>query len=164
MTGDWGGARSWLEDQGLKLDGDYTFDWSIPATGGLVQRGVARGLLDARFMFDPEPLLGIKGGTLFAQYFFRHGPNGADDVGDLQGFDNMDAERLSKVEEFWYEQWLFSKLVRVKVGQVDANGEFAFVESAAEFLLSSAGYSSTIVGMPTYPYPDWREVETRVLE
>lgn len=36
---------------------------------------------------------------------------------------------------------------------MDANAEFAYLDSASEFLSSSAGYSTTILDLPTYPYP-----------
>jgi carbohydrate-selective porin OprB len=153
LTSDWFGYRAALERAGLFFGGDYMFDWSVPATGGLTRCGAARGLLDLNFRLDTQPTIGIEGGTLFAQYFFRHGPQGSDYVGDLHGFDNMDAERFSKIEEFWYEQFFLAGLLRVKAGQVDANAEFAFVESAGEFLNASAGYSPTLAGLPTYPDP-----------
>lgn len=153
MTGDWGGARTRLKDLGFDIGGDYTMDWSVALKGGLSQRGVARGLLTQHLSFDPKPLLGIEGGQLFAQYIYRHGRNGSDDIGDIQGYSNIDADRLSKAEEFWYEQRLLADRIRIKAGQVDANSEFAFVEAASEFLNSSAGYSPTILDMPTYPQP-----------
>jgi carbohydrate-selective porin OprB len=98
-------------------------------------------------------LLGLKGGTFFGQYYFRHGRFGGDDVGDAQGYSNLDAERLSRAEEVWYEQKLLNDRLRVKFGQVDANAEFAFLESAGEFINSSAGFSPTIGSMATYPDP-----------
>ena len=153
FTGDWGRARSRLKDAGLEVGGDYTFEWSVALAGDASKHGMARGLLSQYFTFDPQPCLGITGGQLFAQYFYRHGPNASAEIGDIQGFSNLDAERLSKAGEFWYEQKLFRDHFRLKVGQVDANAEFAFVASASEFLNSSAGYSPTILGVPTYPNP-----------
>jgi porin len=43
--------------------------------------------------------------------------------------------------------------VRLKLGKVDANEEFAVVEYGAEFLNSAAGFSPTIQGFPSYPDP-----------
>jgi len=61
-------------------------------------------LLDFRTTLDLQPLVGLKGGKPFAQCFFRHGPNGPHEIGDRQGFSNIDSERPTKAEEFWYEQ------------------------------------------------------------
>ena len=153
MSGDWGGMRTRLKDLGFDAGGDYTLDASGALSGGVRQQVAARGLLSAHMTWDPKPLLGWDGGTLFAQYIYRHGPNVSKDIGDIQGYDNMDADRLSKAEEIWYEQHLLNEHLRIKTGQVDANAEFDYIESASEFLNSSAGYSPTILDMPTYPQP-----------
>jgi porin len=151
VTGDWAGARPKLEERGLKLAGDYILDWSAAFSGGAQSRSATRGLLDVNLTLDTQPSLGIKGGTFYMQYYFRHGPNAANYVGDLQSFDNIDARRFHHVEELWYEQKLLDDHLRIKLGQVDANAEFDFLESAAEFLNATAGYSPTLSGLPTYP-------------
>ena len=83
----------------------------------------------------------------------QHGRNASRDIGDIQAFSNIDAGDRSQVGELWYEQWLFEKRLRFKIGRLDANNEFAFVEHGAEFLHSSMGPSPTIFVLPTYPDP-----------
>ena len=153
VTGNWGGLRDALENGGATIAGTYTMDWSAPVSGGISRRGTARGLLDVNVTVDTEPLFDLPGGTFFAQYLFRHGRNGSDDVGDLQAFSNIDEARLSREYELWFEQKLFADLVRFKGGQVDANSEFAFVNAAGEFINASAGFSPTVFTFPTYPDP-----------
>jgi len=153
LTGDWGQVRPTLETNGLNLAARYTMDTSILSVGGSGQRGIASGLLDLNLTFDPAPLLGVEGGTFFAQYYNRQGPNGSEHVGDMQGYDNINAGRLNQAEEIWYEQKLFQGHLRAKIGQVDANAEFDQVSAAAEFINSSAGYSPTLLDFPTYPNP-----------
>jgi porin len=152
VTGNWGGLRDSLENAGATIAGSYTMDWSAPVSGGINRRGTARGLLDVNLTIDAEKL-GLPGGTLFAQYYFRHGRNGSDDVGDLQAFSNIDEARLSREYELWFEQKILNEKLRIKAGQVDANSEFAFVEAAGEFINASAGFSPTIFTFPTYPDP-----------
>ncbi len=53
----------------------------------------------------------------------------------------------------WFEQRLLGGRARLKLGQVDANGEFGVVQSAGEFINASAGFSPTRYGRPTYPDP-----------
>jgi len=152
VTGNWGGLRDALESGGATIAGTYTLDWGGPISGGISKRGTARGLLDVNLTVDAEKL-GLPGGTFFAQYLFRHGRNGSDDVGDLQAFSNIDEARLSREYELWYEQKVLNDKLRVKVGQVDANSEFAFVEAAGEAINASGGFSPTISTFPTYPDP-----------
>jgi porin len=152
LTGDWGGARSWLEEKGVAFGLTYTFDGASVLQGHR-KRSVARGLLDLNITLETEPLIGWRGGTFFAQYYFRHGRSGAEDVGAIQGYSNIDAERLSRAEEVWFEQKFFHQRLRLKFGQVDANSEYAFVDAAGEFINPSSGYSPTIGPLPTYPDP-----------
>lgn len=152
VTGNWGGLRDAFDNAGATIAGSYTMDWGGPISGGLSRRGTARGLLDVNLTVDAAKL-GLDGGTFFAQYYFRHGRNGSDDVGDLQAFSNIDEARLSREYELWYEQKVLNDKLRVKVGQVDANSEFAFVEAAGEMINASAGFSPTIFTFPTYPDP-----------
>ena len=150
-SGNWSGIRTWLENRGFNFGGNYSFDSSFPIAGDAAHGGIARGLLELNLEFDPESLLGWKGGRFFVQSLFFHGHNGAEVVGDLQGFSNIDAERFNKLEEFWYEQKMAGEILRLKIGQVDANGEFAWVAAAGDFLCPSAGYSPSVFTLPTYP-------------
>jgi carbohydrate-selective porin OprB len=153
LTGDWANLRNKLEEAGVTIGLTYTFDGASVFQGGQRQRSLARGLFDANLTIDTEPLLGLKGGTLFAQYYFRHGRDAGEDVGGVMAFSNIDEERLSRAEEVWYEQKLGNEVLRIKLGQVDANSEFAFADSAGEFIHSSAGFSPSILNFPTYPNP-----------
>ena len=152
VTGNWGGLRDALENGAATIAGSYTLDWGGPLSGGLSKRGTARGLLDVNLTVDAAKL-GLPGGTFFAQYYFRHGRNGSDDVGELQAYSNIDEARLSREYELWYEQKTLNDKLRLKLGQVDANAEFAFIEAAGEFIHSSAGFCPSIVNFPTYPDP-----------
>lgn len=152
-TGDWFGARPWLEERGVAFTGSYTFDGSVPITGGLSRRGAARGLLDLELGLDTEPLLDLSGGSFAARFLHFHGRNGSDDVGDLQAYSNIDGDPFSKLYELWYQQEVLDGKLRVKAGQVDANTEFAAADAGADLLNSSAGLTPTILSIPTYPDP-----------
>jgi porin len=153
-TGEWAGARPWLEKIGVEVSGSYTFDWSAPLSGGLSRHGAGRGLLDLGVAIDMDKLAGLPGGQFFAEFQDFHGRNGSTDVGDLQGFSNIDADPFGKAYELWYQQEVLDGKLRVKIGQVDANSEFAIPEAAGALLnSSSAGFSPTILGFPTYPDP-----------
>jgi len=153
LIGNWWHWRSALETNGLAVTGRYLMDTSVVLDHDSARRGIQRGLLDTELTFDPEPLLGIHGGTFFAQYYYRFGPNGSDVACDLQGFDNLDAGPFNQVEEIWYEQKLLHGHLRLKAGQVDANAEFDNLTSAAGFIHSSAGFSPALLNFPTYPNP-----------
>ncbi len=153
-TGDWAGARTRLEDSGISINGSLILDWSSVLDGGIQQRSATRHLLDVNFTFDLETIFGVQGATVFADFYSQAGPNASNDAGDFQGFSNIDLDDdVDQLAELWYEQWLFENAIRIKIGKVDANSEFAFVEAAANFINSSPGVTPTILGLPTYPDP-----------
>ncbi len=155
LTGDLFGLRPALGKNGITFEASLVADLSKNFQGGITTRSEAfRHLFEANFTLETEPLLGLKGGKAFVDFQTQNGRNGTELlVGDFQGFSNIDADGFTALYELWYEQALLDGKLRVKVGKIDATNEFAFVENGAEFIISSAGFSPTIVGFPTYPDP-----------
>lgn len=161
LSGDWLGGRTWLEDRGLTFDIKYTTDYSKSLHGGLDTAGSRwRSLVDISATLDTKPLLGLEGGTLFADFQSAQGPNASDElVGDIQGVDGLDGvpgapqQNRTQVSQLWYQQIALDGALRIKVGKVDANTEFDHVNAAQEFLHQSAGSSATLFTLPTYPDP-----------
>ncbi len=150
----WFGLRPQLEARGINFQGTYTVDLSRAAQGMNTRTDDFRQLLDARLNVDTKALFGLYGGTFSVDVQNQNGRNGSSVLtGDVQGFDNADADGRTQVSELWYQQLLADDKVRVKVGKVDANTEFAFPVNGAGFLNSSFGHAPTIVDMPTYPDP-----------
>lgn len=153
-TGNWWGARNWLEDHGIFFNVFLLADVSSNFTGGLETGTVYRQLLDVNLTVETEPLIGWEGGTFYINFQNYAGQNGTDVLtGDLQGFDNLDADDYAAITELWYSQGFFEDLFVLTIGKVDANALFAYVEDGGYLLNSSAGFAPTIVGMPSYPDP-----------
>ncbi len=149
---------SWMRGERVS-DGDavslaveLVMDWSRPLAGAVRKRNMLATLLDANLTFDLNRLVGLPGATLFADGYLQRGREASGDVGDFQGFSNIDSENRTQIAELWIEQFLLGERLRIKIGKVDANSEFAFVDAAADFIHSSAGVSPTIL-MPVYPDP-----------
>jgi len=154
LTGDWGGGRTWLEDKGLSIGASYTLDWSSVWSGGLRHVASTRSLLDVNATLDLDKVAGLMGGTVFADFYSSDMRGGSRDIGDFQGVDNIETgDNVDQIAEFWYEQVLFDGAVRVKVGKIDANSEFAISNSNPYFLHGSAAVSPTAYAIPTYPNP-----------
>lgn len=153
-TGNWWGARKTLHDHGFDFNASLVADVSTNFTGGLERGTVYRQLLDINLSVDTEPLLQWEGGLFYISFANYAGGNGTEQlVGDLQGFDNLDADDFTALYELWYSQSLFDDLFVVTVGKLDANVLFADVDAGGLYLNSSAGYPPTIVGMQSYPDP-----------
>lgn len=77
------------------------------------------------------------------------------DFSPWQGLSSLDAETFAGPGEVWL-QWvgdLAGAGLRVKVGRVDANTEFAATASAAAFANPSFGLAPTLALLPSYPDP-----------
>lgn len=154
VTGDWRGVRPWLDDRGIVFDSSWTLDVSRSLRGGIdTERTIARHLFDLNVTLDTERLWGWSGGTLFVDFQSFDGETGDLLVGDYQVFSNIDTLPVTQFPQLWVEQRLFEEALRIKLGLVDANGEFAYTDHGAAFLNSSMGFSPTIFVMPTYPDP-----------
>ncbi|MBI1190813.1 MAG: hypothetical protein GC200_09070 [Tepidisphaera sp.] len=153
-TGDWGGGRTWLIDHGFTVEGSYVQHWSSVWDGGARNVASTRHVFDINATADLDKMFGLTGATLYADAYFASNRGGSRDVGDVQGISNIDTGiNVNQLAELWYQQKLFDDVLRLKVGKIDANGEFDFVNAAGDFLTSSAGFSPTINGFPTYPAP-----------
>lgn len=144
-----------LSKYGLTLEGDLILDISRNLRGGLTTaKTPVRYLLDLRMTLESEPLLHYPGGTFFVEFQSHHGPHGsADLVGDLGGYDNIDAFSFIQIAQLWYQQTLLDKQIRIKAGKMDANADFMAIDHGGEFLNSTMSYSTTLFCMPTYPDP-----------
>jgi len=142
-----------LDAHGLRLDLAIIDDWSKNFRGGASSSGsFNRYSLDVSMAVDTKRLTNLTGGTAFVRLKNHVGANGADFVGDEQGFSNIDDAPRTRLYELWYEQRVGDR-IRFKGGKIDANTEFAVVQVAADFVNSSMGYSPTILALPTYPQP-----------
>jgi len=154
FTDDWFGARLWVDDHGVVFEASVTVDTSVNFQGGQNTAGTAFGyLFDANLTLDTQRLGGWEGGVLFLDFQNQTSDDGSEDVGDSQVFSNIDAGGRTEIAELWYEQILLDGKVRIKVGRVAANSEYAFVDHGGEFGNSSMGFSLAVFVLPTYPDP-----------
>ncbi|MFW6108577.1 MAG: carbohydrate porin [bacterium] len=158
-TGDWGGARSRLEDRGVEVGFGVTTVWQASHRGGIHShpRGKWSTSWDAELGLDTERLRLWPGGTFFAHWEGSE-QVGIDErfVGSMLGV-NADAaatgERWSQFSEYWYEQALAGGLLALRLGKQDATNDFdtnAFANDEATQFLNGA-----LVNNPTVPFPDY---------
>lgn len=142
-----------LGRHGITPSATLIADFSKNISGGASHAGTTRHLFDFSIRWDLEPMLGVRGGTVFADFQTQAGQDGSVETGDLQAFSNIDADDFTALYELWYQQVLLGGGLRIKAGKIDANSEFAYVEHGGEFIHSSPGFSPTLFVLPTYPDP-----------
>lgn len=138
-----------------------TFDDSHVIAGGPDRtRSASRVLFDGGVEFDAERAFGLTGLTFRIGAQALAGQVGTELTGDLQVFDNIDAEPFVGVSEISMEQRWQGDRFKLKIGRMDANGEFASVDDNAlavrvrarrTFIHSSMGFSPTMIRFASYP-------------
>ncbi|MCC6578805.1 MAG: carbohydrate porin [Phycisphaeraceae bacterium] len=152
LTGDWFGRHTQLESMGIQFDAQAIIDWSRNVRGGLDTEGEAwRALISLMATLDLTRLAGLPTGTVFVDFDYQDGQQGSDEVGDYQTVGSVDADGLTQISELWIEGIFLDDRLRLKVGKIDANGEFGYSELACLFVHGSASWPATDLLMPTYP-------------
>lgn len=144
LSGDWGGVRSALERRGLSLEVFYTVDVMANVAGGVRPGADVLGNLDFILDVDLERLVGWSGAQLFAYGLGTHGGAPSQNVGDLQGVNNIEAPYGWKLFELHLTQALFGDRLSVLAGLYDTNSEFDVLPVAAFFVHSSFGFGADI--------------------
>lgn len=154
LLGDLYGLRAALEEAGIEINASLVAEWTRGVHNALRTRTTFRHLADLNVTLDFDQLLNLEGGTFFLALQTAHGRAFSDDLGEAQTYSNIEAGRgVDQLAEIWYEQWLFDRTLRAKIGKVDANAEFAFIESAGDFLNASFGLTPTAFAFATFPEP-----------
>lgn len=150
LLGDVGGLRSSLAESGVEVEASLIYDGTMGVSGGADTAEALRGLFDLNIAFDMETLAGIEGAMAFVDVYSIFGEQDAG-VGNLHGISNIDADVRDQIAEIWWEQLLADDRLRVKVGKLDANSEYAWVEHGEEFIGPAWAISNNVLGIPTYP-------------
>lgn len=141
-----GGLRNKLEDKGYTFTVVYTGDYVSNTSGGLERGSSYIDNLDLTMTLDTAKAGLWEHGTFFIYGLYNAGTDRPSEklVGDLQGVDNIDAPRLFKLFELWYEHNFFDKKLSIRAGLYNLNSEFDTTEYGALFLNSSFGIEPTI--------------------
>ncbi len=156
VTGDWGGARTALENRGLTLEVSYVGEFvrNAKAINGRKDT-IYQDNLDIGLEFDTEAA-GLWAGGLFHVHGLRN--HGSDPtaglLGDLQTASNIEAPDQFILYEAWFEQRI--GMLSVLAGLHDLNSEFYVSDYAGLFLNSSFGIGPEItanVPVSIFPKP-----------
>ena len=127
MTGDWGGARTKLEAEGVTLRAHYLSETAGNPTGGLKQATQYAQQIDFGADLDMGKLASIPGGQIHVTFSDRAGNSLSD----------LDLGALAEVQEIFgggqnfrlailaYEQSLFDDKLDLKGGWINVGDDFA---------------------------------------
>jgi porin len=122
MTGDWGGLRTQLRDEGVDISSSFKNEAGAAVVGDAPHKAAQSGEFDLGATLDAQKLWGIIGGTLQTTITVREG---APPPGQLlqQSAEVFGRGNIARLTEFWYRQKLFDDLLTLKFGRIP-QGEF----------------------------------------
>lgn len=138
LSGDWGGARTWLAAHGVTFDIIYTAE-AFAARGD----GAALGHIDVAVTVDhPWP-----GAQLYALAHNHHGESV--DIGSATQVSNLEAPPYTQLSELFLEQALGDGF-SLRIGKQDANRDFGTPRFSGNFINNNFGMFPT-APLPSYP-------------
>ncbi len=156
MTGNWCGARDWLEDHGVELR------FGFKNVVGKVFHGGHKKGRTFPFMFTfgtalHSDGLGLwKGATLFAggewrHDFGKHTTLTSDYAGAFQTLNDLDdTEQYIQLAEYWFEQRFLDRRIGFRIGRHYATDLFLTQKVAGEFI------NTSFQAIPTVPLARYR--------
>ena len=157
LTGDWGGARSRLEDSGVAVGLTYIGEGLTNRAGGHRPGSAYEGRADLSADLDFDKLLRWEGATAHATAYMIHGRGlSVHNVVNLMTVSSIEAPRANRLFTLWLQQNAYDDRVSLCAGQLAADEEFAVSPTAANLINSTfgwpAGISSALPGGgPVYP-------------
>jgi len=157
LTGDWGGTRTHLSNEGIDFNLTYSADVWGNVKGGIKQEAVYSGLLEFSNKIDFEKLVGWQGATFYSRWFWLSGQNpSADLTGNFFAINNLSGYNTVRNYELWYQQNFFDDKLSIRVGQLAADSEFVTSSYASAFMNGTFGWPTALSsnipnGGPAYP-------------
>lgn len=160
-TGDWGGARTELENKGITFALNYTGDFLSNRSGGLSQNSALASGTYGSVTFDFEKLSGISGLSLFVAGAYQSGNDlSGDSIGNAFGVAqifNGDGGRLAQV---YLLKTFAQDTYELAFGQLAAGDDFATVDSFGNYVSSGVNGNPATIGanFPSFtasPFSAW---------
>lgn len=127
LTGDWGGTRQRLYDQGVDIGLDYLGEFAHNASGGIRQTDAYADQIHLHAAFDFEKLWGWTGGSLHVDINNRNGSqiDAKARLGTLlESQEIYGGGNVTRLTRFYLEQSLWNDLIDLKFGRMDIGVDF----------------------------------------
>ena len=158
LTGDWGGFRKTLEDQGVKFTPTLTAEVFGNPSGGMRRGVITDGLVNLPLDLDLTRMSNNAVTDLTfhvnAEYIYGSGLS-QDFVGDFSNTSNIAGYNTLRLQELWAQKWFWDKRVSLKVGNMAVDTEFFQSASASLFINGTFGaftfIANNVPNAPVYP-------------
>jgi porin len=159
LTGDWGGYRSYLEDNGITITLAYINDFLANVGGGIRPGQVDLGVFQPQVDLDLQKLAGWEGGHVHVHGLVTHGPFFSETyLGNILAVSNLEAGPVARLYALWYEQNAPDDRWSVRTGLMLADSQFLQSKTAANFINNGISWPAFLAANlpasgPAYPLP-----------
>lgn len=142
LTGDWGGLRHQLDDDGIRFTGDYSGETVYNADGGLKRSARYSQNLKLGVRFDLDKLYGLdNAGVVQLTINDRRGNDGSGDlVGNRLPLQENYGGLYTRLTELSYERTLFTPALDVKLGYMAMGNDLGGLDSGILCNFMNAGF------------------------
>jgi porin len=142
LFGDWGGARTRLDEQkGVKFDFFYVADLLDNPQGGQEHDsgwGRIRGTMDIDF----NKLIGAKGLSFHVTGLWQYGTNlGGSYLGSIANPSGLVSAHTTRLDSFWLQQALFDGKLTVRAGQFAGMDFYGVQNYGSNYLMEPLDYA-----------------------
>ena len=150
LTGDWGGTRTILSNEGIDITLDYVAETFGVLSGGPERRATYEGRLAFSVDNSLEKLVGWRGASTHVTVFQIHneGRNAADVAGSIADPSNIDALPTTRLFTAWFQQD-FNSIASLRIGQLAADDEFFTSDTAGGLLNGTFGWGNNLAANMT---------------
>lgn len=142
LTGDWGGLRQQLEEDGIHMTGDYSGETAYNAHGGLHRSARYSQNLKFGVQFDLSKLYGLdNGGKVQLTVNDRRGNSASEDlVGNRLPIQENYGGLYTRLTELSYERNLFTPALSLKLGYMAMGNDLGGLDSGILCNFMNAGF------------------------
>ena len=165
LFGDWGGARSRLQEHGVKFDFQYVSDslWNIKSEQKerFASWNRFRGTVD----IDLGELIGQLGWYFHATALWQGGGNLGAYLGLLTSPSGMSSENTCRLDSWWIEKRWLDERITARVGQFAGQDFYGAQHYAASFIFEPMGYAlgNLFTTLESFDPPSTPAMEIRVV-
>lgn len=142
LTGDWGGLRHQMDEDGVKFTGDYSGETAYNADGGLHRSARYSQNIKLGVQFDLSKLYGVdNAGKVQLSINDRRGNSASEDlVGNRLPIQENYGGLYTRLTELSYERSLFTPALNVKLGYMAMGNDLGGLDSGILCNFMNAGF------------------------
>jgi len=158
MTGNWGGLRSRMAEDGATFTPTWIGEVFGNPSGGRRRGVITDGAMNVALDFDLEKMSGgaVTDLTIHANAVYTYGTSLSQAfVGDFSNTSSIAFCNSLRLQELWLEKGFWDKRLSIRVGNMSVDSEFFQSPSANLFLSGTFGaLNSVVLNAPDFPsYP-----------